>query len=322
MSGSDRYGRLVDRILDEYRASPVDFTRPYRPDRSCRYLIRHRASYVRTIRDLDRRFAARPGRRGRILEIGSWYGLTSIALSRLGFDVTAADLGDYIRHPVLRKKFEREGIRSAECDLVRGPLPLDAGRFDAVVFCEVLEHLNSNPLPVLLEIRRVLKPRGLLYLSTPNLARWDNRLKLMEGRSIHPPIRDYAAQLDPADCMKAGLHWREYTADEIRQLLRATGFGVRRLRAVDESHPARRRSEIELFEAVRRRCRIQVVYESGRVRRVLYRTALGVGPASRVAERWVCWAVKTAGAPPRPGDRGSASRRPAAASPARACRRP
>ena len=42
--------------------------------------------------------------------------------------------------------------------------------FDVVVFCEVIEHLMADPIRVLNEIHRVLKPGGTLLVSTPNVA--------------------------------------------------------------------------------------------------------------------------------------------------------
>jgi SAM-dependent methyltransferase len=46
-------------------------------------------------------------------------------------------------------------------------LPFDNGSFDAVTFMEVIEHIPSQSR-ALAEARRVLKPGGLVLLSTPN----------------------------------------------------------------------------------------------------------------------------------------------------------
>jgi SAM-dependent methyltransferase len=52
------------------------------------------------------------------------------------------------------------------CDL--SAIPVEDGRFDAVVFSQVMEHL-PEPSAVLAELRRVLKPGGLLFYSAPLL---------------------------------------------------------------------------------------------------------------------------------------------------------
>lgn len=50
------------------------------------------------------------------------------------------------------------------CDLAQ--IPVEDGRFDAVVFSQVMEHL-PDPLAVLMELHRVLKPGGVLFYSGP-----------------------------------------------------------------------------------------------------------------------------------------------------------
>jgi SAM-dependent methyltransferase len=50
------------------------------------------------------------------------------------------------------------------CDLTR--IPVEDGRFDAVVLSQVMEHL-PDPLAVLQELNRVLKPGGILFYSGP-----------------------------------------------------------------------------------------------------------------------------------------------------------
>ncbi len=50
------------------------------------------------------------------------------------------------------------------CDLAH--IPVDDGRFDAIVFSQVMEHL-PDPLAVLKELRRVLKPGGVMFYSGP-----------------------------------------------------------------------------------------------------------------------------------------------------------
>jgi SAM-dependent methyltransferase len=50
------------------------------------------------------------------------------------------------------------------CDL--SAIPVEDGRFDAIVFSQVMEHL-PDPLAVLNELRRVLKPGGLMFYSGP-----------------------------------------------------------------------------------------------------------------------------------------------------------
>ncbi len=62
------------------------------------------------------------------------------------------------------------GKQNYNVSLSHGPaehLPFEDASFDVVTMLEVLEHF-SNPFPALKEIRRVLRPSGILLIETPN----------------------------------------------------------------------------------------------------------------------------------------------------------
>jgi hypothetical protein len=94
--------------------------------------------------------------------------------------------------------------------------------------CETLEHLNFNPLPLLDEINRVTRDGGIIYLGMPNLVRFTNRVKMLLGRSAHPPIEQFFQQLSPEHNMFVGIHWREYTLAETVEMLEAMGYAILR----------------------------------------------------------------------------------------------
>lgn len=96
-------------------------------------------------------------------------------------------------------------------------LPFDTGRFDAVLCCEVLEHLLEDPLRPLRESHRVLKPGGTLIVTTPNVARLENVARLLAGANIYDPYSAHGPY---------GRHNREYTLDELCRLLEHAGFAV------------------------------------------------------------------------------------------------
>ena len=54
------------------------------------------------------------------------------------------------------------------------------GSFDAVVLVAVIEHL-VDPIGAMRVVRSFLKPRGIAYIDTPNIAKWTRRLKLISG---------------------------------------------------------------------------------------------------------------------------------------------
>ena len=60
----------------------------------------------------------------------------------------------------------------------RAPFPDDS--FDVVLLNEVIEHVVDTDA-LIGEVHRILSPTGFLFLSTPNLAAWFNRLALLIG---------------------------------------------------------------------------------------------------------------------------------------------
>ncbi len=222
--GKNEIAALVDETMREFADAPVDLLNLNQPDRELNYLLNHRESYIKTITDIVNRHP--PDSQFQVLEIGSFLGVLCICLAKLGYQVTATDIPEYISNQNLKAKFDHYHIAFDASNLRDYALPYQNDSFDTVIMCQVLEHLNFNPLPVVQEINRILKPGGLFYLSLPNLASLDNRLRLIRGQSIHPSIQDYLAQLDPNQNMIVGLHWREYTALEIRQMLEYQGFRI------------------------------------------------------------------------------------------------
>jgi len=218
--------KVVDEILSDYKRGPVDLLSIGDADGEYRYLSTHRYSYIRTISDLVTYFTETNINSIKVLEIGCFLGLVSMALSKLGFIVTVGDIKEFISCKNLQYKFNKYNITYAELNLSDYKLPFNDEEYDAVIMCEVLEHLNFNPLPVIKEINRIIKPNGLFYLALPNIARLDNRLKMLQGKSIHNPIKGFFDQLGRNNNMIVGLHWREYATDEIKEMLEQMDFEV------------------------------------------------------------------------------------------------
>jgi len=95
--------------------------------------------------------------------------------------------------------------------------PYENETFDVVMFCEIIEHLLSDPIHALAEIRRVLKPGGVMVLTTPNAARLENVRKIVVGENIYDPYSGYGPY---------GRHNREYTQQDVFRLLDSNGFHV------------------------------------------------------------------------------------------------
>ena len=98
--------------------------------------------------------------------------------------------------------------------------PYRAGSFDLVVFCEIIEHLTVDPVHSLVQINRLLRKGGHMIITTPNVLRYENVVKLILGKNVHDHYSGYGAY---------GRHNREYTPGELRLLVEALGFSVSRL---------------------------------------------------------------------------------------------
>ena len=229
---------IVDTTIEEHRSNPIDLLNLNDADGELKYLRMLQSSYERTVRDLASCFAATPKKEDiHVLEIGAYLGVVSVSLRKLGFEVTATDLPEFVNNPRLQQRYASFGIQLVAVNLRHYNLPFSDQQFDAVVMCEVLEHLNFNPLPVIYEINRVLKPGGLLYLALPNLVCLRNRLAMLCGKSVLAPIKEYFFQLDRNANMIVGIHWREYTTAEVQHMLQRLGFSVTRQFFFDLSNP-------------------------------------------------------------------------------------
>ncbi|MBS1844829.1 MAG: methyltransferase domain-containing protein, partial [Actinobacteria bacterium] len=98
-------------------------------------------------------------------------------------------------------------------------------RFDAIVAADVLEHLR-DPLKVLLDLKRFLKPAGSFVISFPNVAHGSVRLSLLSGHFDYRDIglldsthlrfftrESFEGLLDEAELGLAVLHRHELNLD-------------------------------------------------------------------------------------------------------------
>ena len=226
---------IFERTFSECVNNPIDLLDIGDLDGESAYHTNARMSYERTLRDvvplIAGSFAA--GKPVRILEVGAYLGVVSVTLARLGCQVVALDIPEFISNPRLQGRFADAGVSTVSVNLRQYPLPLEDDYFDIVIMCETLEHLNFNPLPVLAEINRTLANEGRLYLTLPNLASLPHRAALLFGYSVHNPISDFRAQLSLEGNMIVGIHWREYTRAELVDLLTLCSFGCERHSYVD-----------------------------------------------------------------------------------------
>jgi SAM-dependent methyltransferase len=166
------------------------------------------------------------GKNLRVLDVGAFTGVISVALARLGYVVEACDVPFVISDPALSGLFESEGIKSYGVNLAAGKFPQGDESFDLIVFHSVLTHLNFNPIPLLREFSRLLSSGGRVYCATPNLLSAKNIALILKRKGYLNPIEHLVWNLQPETGMSVGLHWREWTREELIELFRVSGFDL------------------------------------------------------------------------------------------------
>ncbi len=186
------------------------------------YLNTHETRLVKTL-------AITPpgGPNDRVLEMGAYLQITPALKTKLGYgEVRGCYYGELGRRDH-RTVVSTEG-EPFECDIDlfdaekdRFPYP---GEYFSTVLCgELIEHLFEDPMHLMSEVNRILKPGGHLVLTTPNIASLRGIAAILQG--YHPGL--FHSYIKPAESGHVDpRHNREYTPREIHQLIENSGFEV------------------------------------------------------------------------------------------------
>ncbi len=195
-----------------------------------RYLCGNISRLVRTLEMIPRASGD-----ARILEMGCYLQITPALRNLLGYgEVRGCYQGS--GKTEFRVVEARDG-ETFECeidlfDAEADPFPYSADHFDTVLCCELLEHLTQDPMRMMNEIHRVLKPGGILLLTTPNATSLHAAFSVLNGN--HPAFYNrYPRPPQPTPEARLARHVREYTTGEIASLLCDSGFVVMRMETGD-----------------------------------------------------------------------------------------
>ncbi|HBR15846.1 MAG TPA: hypothetical protein DD723_09980 [Candidatus Omnitrophica bacterium] len=159
---------------------------------------------------------------GKLLDLGCASGHYSLELAKLGFSVTATD--------VTNRFLYSDKIKFVQFDSNK-PLPFENESFDYVLLAEVIEHLKA-PFAAILEINRILKSRGKLFLSTPNILNLESRMRfLFEGTYEYfrePPL-DHVTHCRETGIDDSQVHIVPYRYHELEFLLKDCGFDISKI---------------------------------------------------------------------------------------------
>ncbi len=186
------------------------------------YLEAHHSRLARTLEITP------PGGPGDcILEMGAYLQITPALRTKLGYGNVR---GCYYGPPgrIDHRSVTSEDGESFACDIdhfnaEKDLFPYADACFATVLCCELIEHLSQDPMHLMAEVNRILKPGGHLVLTTPNVASVRAVSAILQG--YQPGF--FNAYLRPVDGDETDArHNREYTPGEIRLLLQNAGFEV------------------------------------------------------------------------------------------------
>ncbi|HET7543722.1 MAG TPA: class I SAM-dependent methyltransferase [Polyangiaceae bacterium] len=134
------------------------------------------------VRELSSALSASVGRE--VLNLGSGPFFELSALPKLEKRFTLCDIDP--RALTVAREIHGSALAGTDVLTPGAPLPYESAHFDAVVSMDVIEHL-VEPLPWLEDALRVLKPGGLLFLTTPNYA--SRSLRVIENTALEAIAR-------------------------------------------------------------------------------------------------------------------------------------
>jgi glycosyltransferase involved in cell wall biosynthesis/SAM-dependent methyltransferase len=162
----------------------------------------------------------------RILEMGAYLQITPALQTKLGYGEVRGcyygPAGQVERRRVVSSEGEEFTCEVDLFDAEKDCFPYAAEYFDTVLCCELIEHLREDPMHMMQEINRILKPGGHLVLTTPNIGSLRAIAAILQG--YHPGF--FPAYIRPPEPGKESeaRHNREYTPREIERLLSDAGF--------------------------------------------------------------------------------------------------
>lgn len=140
-----------------------------------------------------------------VLDVGCSLGYVVEAGRRLGLQSAGTDVSQYAVQ-VCRER----GLRAEVGTLDK--LPFADGEFDLVIMRHVIEHTPA-PLTALVELKRILRPGGLVLIAVPDLEYWKGRWRRRTYRYFRPD--DLGEQ-----------HYVYYRDASLRRMLSGNGFEV------------------------------------------------------------------------------------------------
>jgi 2-polyprenyl-3-methyl-5-hydroxy-6-metoxy-1,4-benzoquinol methylase len=149
------------------------------------------------------RIISRYVKAGKVLDLGFAHCPNPFVKNMVGLDV------------ITTTNIPSNYVETIQFDLNKGIVPYKDGTFDTVLACDVVEHLN-NPQAIIDEVKRVLKPNGVLIISVPNPYNINEVLTNIMGWYKKEKYRDRS-------------HKQSFNPNNMLNLLEAPGFKITKI---------------------------------------------------------------------------------------------
>ncbi len=214
----------------------VDYVLSFISDAAERhYVMQHMRRFLSTLE----RIPPAQSSADRLLELGSLLHYVPALNKYTGYQIVGADFWESDEKVSTEKLKQVKGkdeyqVELSNFNVEADQFPYPDKHFRVVLCCELIEHLQRDPLHMLWECNRVLQDDGFLLLTTPNIA----SARSIEGLLItcSPYLLSQYNRETPVD-----QHNHEYAPYEVGVALAAAGFTVVALEAEDvwlRSNPA------------------------------------------------------------------------------------
>lgn len=213
---------LIDCDFDEALQDLLDW---FADDEATQgYILKHKHRLIDTLKLIPKGDGTQ-----RLLELSSYRQMPPL-VHRFGKYAEVVTTAFWHGEPNRKPQSMRKGKTGEELNfdfvrlnVERDRFPFTDESFDVALCCELIEHLAEDPMHMLIELNRILKWDGLVIITTPNVSSAISIQAALRGRS--PYIFGHYNRENEYYGL-SDRHNREYTPDDVRVALEASGFEV------------------------------------------------------------------------------------------------
>ncbi|WP_421877821.1 class I SAM-dependent methyltransferase [Marinoscillum sp.] len=181
------------------------------------YIVHHKTRFLKDLELITRLI---PDRSSMIGDYGAAPFATSMALHDLGYPIDSYDIA-----PERFDDFIELGLNIQQINLDDWNKEVES-KYDFIILTEVFEHLRGDLVKSLSNLKKSLKPNGLLYLTTPNFRSVMGIYKFIFKGISYSSSNDLYHEWNKIHQIGHMGHVREYTVPELSIFFEKLGFEI------------------------------------------------------------------------------------------------